>query len=609
MHAPEARPAIKSFAFSTAEAISQRGLRQLLDSNALQAWFQQIIDLRDGSTVGYEGLIRGPGDSPYHAPVKLFSEAERLGLSGETETAARLAVIRGFAALELPGQLFLNVSPGSLAHPDLRNGLTTRMLQDAGLSPQRVVIELTENKPFFDVDGITAALRHFRDSGFGVAIDDLGAGFSSLRLWSELLPDIVKLDMHFVQGVHRDSIKYNFLRAIQDIAARCGTFIVAEGVETEDDLLAVRKLGIRYGQGYLIARPSARPALGVPTRVRALLSAARMQLLPEDSPLSRRQGTVEKLLIPAVAFDATATNEAIFQHFEKNLGQIAIPITSADRPVGLINRHSFIDRFARQYDREIFGRKSCLLFADRCPLIVDKDMTIHNLSRTLIDAESRHLSEGFIITESGHYLGYGTGQDLVREITQMQIEAARYANPLTLLPGNVPIDEHMQRLLHAGMPFVVCHCDLDSFKPLNDRYGYQRGDDMLLLTARVLAGACDDATDFIGHVGGDDFILLMQSADWEGRIQRALMEFDQAALGLFDIGDREANGFQGVDRQGNPVAFPLTTLSVGAVIIDPGTHHQHKEVAMRAAEAKKQAKRMRGSVCFVERRALPAAHP
>ena len=64
-----------------------------------------------------------------------------------------------------------------------------------------------------------------------------------------------------------------------------------------------------------------------------------------------------------------------------------------------------------------------------------------------------------------------------------------------------------------------------------------------------------------------------------------------------------------MDRQGNPVAFPLTTLSVGAVIIDPGTHHQHKEVAMRAAEAKKQAKRMRGSVCFVERRALPAAHP
>ena len=81
-------------------------------------------------------------------------------------------------------------------------------------------------------------------------------------------------------------------------------------------------------------------------------------------------------------------------------------------------------------------------FADRAPLIVDKNMTIQDLSKTLIDAGSRHLTEGFIITDSGRYIGLGTGQDLFREISQMQIQSARYANPLTLLPGNVPIDEH-----------------------------------------------------------------------------------------------------------------------------------------------------------------------
>ncbi len=596
------RPAMQAFALSTAEAISQRSLRELLDSNALQAWFQHVVDLQSGTIVGYEGLIRGPADSPLHSPARLFGEAERLGLADETEAAARLCAIQRFAELELPGKLFLNVSPASLTHPDLRNGKTARMIRSAGLTPSRVVIELTENKPFFDVDGIMEALKHFREAGFGIAIDDLGAGFSSLRLWSELLPEIVNLDMHFVQGVHRDSVKYNFLRAVQDIATRCGTQIVAEGIETEEDLLAVRKLGIRYGQGYLIARPAAVPALSVPTRVRALLGAARMQLLPEESPLSRRQVTVEKLLIPATAFNATTHNDAVFEYFEKHPQQTAIPVVTAGRPAGLINRHHFIDRYARQYGREIFGRKSCLQFADRTPLIVDKNMIIHNLSRTLIDSESRHLSEGFIITDDGRYIGYGTGQDLVREITQMQIEAARYANPLTLLPGNVPIDEHIERLLHAGMRFVVCHCDLDSFKPFNDRYGYQRGDEMILLTARILAGACDPASDFIGHVGGDDFILLMQSADWEARIQRALLEFDQGAGLLFDVSDHEAGGFRSIDRMGNPMHFGLTTLSVGAVVVESGTLHLHKEVAACAAEAKKQAKRINGSACFVERR-------
>lgn len=603
----DVRPAVQAFSKATVDAISKKSLRQLLDSKELEAWFQQILDLQSGNIVGYEGLIRGPADGPHHSPARLFGEAERLGLADEVEAAARLSVIRGFAELELPGRLFLNVSPTNLTQPDLHNGKMEELVRGVGLSPEQVVIELTENKPFFDVDGIMTALRHFRDAGFGIAIDDLGAGFSSLRLWSELLPEIVKIDMHFVQGVYRDSVKYNFLRAVQDIATRCGTQIVAEGIETEDDLLAVRKLGIRYGQGYLIARPAKTPVLSIPTRVRALLGAARMQLLPDASPLSRRQVTVAKLLIPIIPVDSSTQNEAIFERFEKYPDQLAIPVVSGGRPVGLINRHAFRDRFARQYGREIFGRKSCLEFADRHPLIVDKNMIIHNLARTLIDAESRHLSEGFIIAEDGRYVGYSTGQDLVREITQMQIEAARYANPLTLLPGNVPVDEHIERLLHAGMTFVVCHGDLDSFKPFNDTYGYQRGDEMILLTARILAGVCDVASDFIGHVGGDDFIMVMQSIDWETRIQRALHEFDDGAALLFDDVDRIAKGFSSIDRMGNPMQFQLTTLSVGAVIIDPRTLRSHKEVSARAAEAKKQAKGIVGSACFVERRNLQVA--
>ena len=115
-------------------------------------------------------------------------------------------------------------------------------------------------------------------------------------------------------------------------------------------------------------------------------------------------------------------------------------------------------------------------------------------------------------------------------------------------------------------------------------------------------GVCDGAADFIGHVGGDDFVLLMQSPDWDARLQRALLEFDQGAQALFDEADRAANGFQGIDRQGNPIYFPLTTLSIGAVLADPGMHHSHKEVAARAADAKKRAKQMPGSVYFVERR-------
>lgn len=599
------RLAVRSLSGPTVAAISHLGLQELLVSRDLQAWFQPVLDLHSGAIMGYEGLIRGPADSPLHTPARLFGEAERLGLVAEAEAATRLVVIRQFAELSLPGRLYLNVSPASLTHPDLRSGKTAQMLESVGLVPQQVVIELTENTPFFDIDGIMEALLHFRETGFSIAIDDLGAGFSSLRLWSELLPEYVKIDMHFVQGVHRDPVKYNFLRSIQELAARCGTSIIAEGIEDEEELVTVRKLGIPYGQGYLIARPAAAPALSVPEQIRALLVTTHMLPASMDSP-RRQPVTAEKLLILSLPVETTTDNDCVFELFEKHPEQHAVPVVVKGEPIGLVNRNQFIDRFARPYRRELYGRKSCMLFADRAPLIVDKNMTIQDLSKTLIDSESRYLSEGFIITDAGRYIGLGTGQDLVREIAKMQLESARYANPLTLLPGNVPIDEYTERLMDANTRFVVCYCDLDSFKPFNDAYGYRRGDEMILLTARALAEACDGERDFIGHVGGDDFVLLMRSADWEQRVRCALEEFDRLAMPLFDAVDRDAGSFQSTDRMGNAVCFPLTTLSVGAVVIEPGTLRSHKDVSERAVEAKKQAKRMSGSSFFVERRRTAA---
>jgi GGDEF domain-containing protein len=181
-----------------------------------------------------------------------------------------------------------------------------------------------------------------------------------------------------------------------------------------------------------------------------------------------------------------------------------------------------IDHFARPYQRELYGKKSCSLFMDANPLIADHETSLQELSYTMVQSDAHHLFNGFIITEHGRYLGMGTGHDLMREITQMQINAARYANPLTQLPGNVPINEHIDRLLHSGSRFWVCYCDLDHFKPFNDVYGYRKGDDVIQLTGEMLSGHCDPNRDFIGHIGGDDFMILFQSEDWEARCQAML---------------------------------------------------------------------------------------
>ena len=577
-------------------------LDEIREQRKLSALFQPIIDLKSGEFLGFEGLIRGPSDSPLHSPINLFGAAEQQGLSLEVEMLARQTVLEAFAKQNLPGNLFLNVSPKMLIHPSFKNGQTLEFMRAINLDPARVVIEITENQPTFDFEGMRGALLHYRSMGFKIAIDDLGEGFSSLRLWSELRPEYIKVDMHFVQGVDKDPVKLQFLKSIQSIAESCGTHVIAEGVETEAELRVVRDIGISLGQGYFIARPSPTPPLLASAETSRIINSSNIAIFPESEFTHRSQTTAFKLLTYIEPAHPDTVNDIILERFSSNPALRIVPVVKNGIPVGLINRYQFIDRFAKPFQRELMGRKPCKELISVEPLLVEKNMPIEELSHFMAEADSRHFADGFIITEQGRYIGVASGQDLLRELTQMQLEAARYANPLTLLPGNVPINEHIERLLHANTPFVACYCDLDHFKPFNDTYGYRKGDEMIQLTGRLLSWACDPKLDFIGHIGGDDFILLMQSRDWNTRCEQALRSFEQAAALMFKEEHLVAGGYTSEGRDGTVRLHPLTSLSIGAIQSSPGLFVSHYEVSAAMSDAKKMAKKIPGNSLFVEQR-------
>ncbi len=577
-------------------------LHEILQQRKLSALFQPIMDMKNGTFLGFEGLIRGPSDSPLHSPINLFSTAQQHNLTLEVEMLCRQIVLETFVQSNLPGKLFLNVSPETLLHPSFKNGQTLAYMATVGLSPERVVIEITENQPTHDFSAMCNALLHYRSMGFQIAIDDLGAGFSSLRLWSELRPEFIKIDMHFVQGVDTDPVKLQFLKSIQQIAESCGTHVIAEGIETNAELMVISNLGIAFGQGYHIARPSPTPPLLAAPEISCTLSAANFPVSSKIGLTNQGKVTAQKLLNYIEPAHPQTENERIFQRFSENLKLRAIPVVENGLPIGLINRYNFIDRFSQPYQRELQGKKPCFLPGNEKPLMVEKNMPIEELSHFLIDADERYFNDGFIITEQGRYLGIASGQDLLRELTQLQIEAARYANPLTLLPGNVPINDQIELLLHEEKPFIALYCDLDNFKPYNDAYSYRKGDEMIQLTGRILSWACDPKLDFIGHIGGDDFILLMQSRDWQTRCEQALRSFEQAAALLFSPEHLAANGYESEDRNNQIRFHPLVSLSIGACRIAPGQYFSHHEVSAAATAAKKMAKRSKGNSLFVEQR-------
>jgi diguanylate cyclase (GGDEF)-like protein len=577
-------------------------LQDILNQRSLSALFQPIMNISDGTFLGFEGLIRGPADSPLHSPINLFAAAKQQGLSLEVEMLCRQIVLESFATQNLPGKLFLNVSPDALTHPSFKNGQTLAYLENLGVDPERVIIEITENQPTFDFEGMRNALLHYRNMGFQIAIDDLGEGFSSLRLWSELRPEFVKLDMHFVQGVNADPLKQQFIRSIQSIALSSGTQVIAEGIETDAEFRVIRDIGIACGQGYFIARPNSTPPLHPPAEVGCLINK---NCAVEQPYSGKRTIAVEALLRYVEPFQPDTSTGKIFACFSSNKDLRAIPVVKHGRPVGLINRHKIMDNFAKPYCRELLGKKPCHYIMNADPLVVEKSTPIHELGSFLSESDVGHFTDGFIITDQGRYIGLATGQDLLREITNAQIETARYANPLTLLPGNVPINEHIDFLLQSGKPFAVCYGDLDNFKPFNDMYGYRKGDEMIQFTGKLLGDVCDPQHDFIGHIGGDDFILVMQSADWEKRCNRALTSFAQTSTVLFEARHRSIGGYTSEDRQGRVVHHPLPTLSIGVICADAESFHSHHEIAEAATAAKKMAKKKPGNSLFIERRESP----
>lgn len=588
------------------QAETVRLLYSIVSERDLLTLYQPIVDVQSCTIMGYEGLIRGPSNTPLHSPIKLLRLAHEAGLGFELECLCAKLLVEKFIAMGLPGKLFVNFSPDVLLKHSLRGAHACNLPEwFDGISPEKVVIELTEHgfSSTFGTDMMLETARTYRELGFEIAIDDLGEGSSNLRLWSELSPEYIKIDRHFIQNIDSDPVKAQFVRSIQEIAKNAGSKVIAEGIETKAELSAIEQMGISIGQGYFIGRPVEKPNAVIYAEVMDAIGTGARNMHKNPSGKGETTEIERTLLLKVTPVSPSTSNEEVFQLFEKNEQLIVVPVVDdAGAPLGLINRYRLIESFARPFYHELYGKKPCQVLMDSSPLIVDKHQSIQEIGSILASAEAHQILNGFLITDHGKYLGIGTTQDLVRVITDLQISAARQANPLTQLPGNVPINETMEKWLATDDTFAVCYFDLDHFKPFNDVYGFVKGDDILRMTAHILTEVSNPEIDFIGHIGGDDFIALFKSQDWEQRCHMALEKFKAAVVDFFSADDLARGGYIAENRKGEVEFHPITSLSIGAVQVEKGMFGNRLEISRVATESKKKAKSIAGNSLFINQR-------
>ncbi|ODC02483.1 hypothetical protein BFW38_01910 [Terasakiispira papahanaumokuakeensis] len=577
-----------------ASAIDHNSVLTIIQKRLVETHFQPIVSSQQASIVAYEALTRGPSDSRLHAPTQLFAEARQQGCLSALEHICREAALARFQQLQLPGQLFLNVSPDVILQEDHQPGQTLALIQRYGLRPEQVVIELTEQGPVHDVALMRQAMAHYKRMGFAIALDDLGAGYSSLRLWSELSPAYVKIDRHFVQYIDQDRVKRDFVRFIVEIARAVGSQVVAEGIETEAEYLELKGLGVDLLQGYYFGRPARDPIrqIGVPL-------ASHM---PANASIYGDCDTALHLCRHVTPMPPEALTGEALQRFVDNPELFSIPVVdAAGQAQGLLLRNKLLTQLTRPYGQELHSRKPVSKMMNSTPLLVAHDLKLEQVSQWVTTRPRAHLEDDFILTKEGQYLGVGQVIDLLRAITDLQVRYAQQANPLTLLPGNGPIQATLDQWLSADEDFIAAYLDLDNFKAFNDTYGYAKGDQLLMVLARLLPRYFQTGEDFVGHIGGDDFVVVCRHPQWLQCMTALLQAFDQEVAQLYSPEDRAAGGIMAQDRYGAERFFPMVSVSVAVLDSRYLSNRSAHALSADLAHLKHEAKKQPGSCVVLQR--------
>lgn len=559
-------------------------LIELVREGRISTLFQPIVDPRSRGVCGFEALTRGPSDSWLHSPQNLFEAARRSGVKLELDFLCIQGAFRRFVGSRVAGQLFVNVSPDTIYEEPQFASRFLEYARIAGMPADRCVIELTEESLLDDYARLRSTLQRLREAGCAIAIDDLGAGSSGLRTWSELKPDYVKIDRYFVSGIDADPTKLEFVRSILDMGRAMGCRVIAEGVETERECRELVDLGVDRLQGHLFGRPNVAPMAVV------------QQLESLDRSIVTHTALCAEhiaVYVPPVGPDVRVTEVA--ERFREHPERLTMAVVQEGRPLGVIRREELFSLLAKPLHPEIYNKKPVSAVMEAPTLMIDGQLRLEQVSRLVTQKGRPRLTEEFIITKDGRYHGLGQTIDVLRLITEQQLQSAKHSNPLTLLPGNGAVRTCIDRLIENHKRFVVAYFDFDSFKPYNDVYGYAHGDQVILHLAALLKSAFSARLDFIGHVGGDDFLVVIRSADWRERVTRVLDRFAATVSAFYSPEHASAGSITANDRDGAPQQFPLLTLSVAALDSETFGATSADSIANLLAHVKKVAKQQTGN--------------
>lgn len=288
------------------------------------------------------------------------------------------------------------------------------------------------------------------------------------------------------------------------------------------------------------------------------------------------------------------------QLFQANQRGQGLVIVREDNSAALITRTNFYQKMGTQYGYNLYYKKPVELLADPHPLIVDYYTSVIEVSKSAMDRTDAEVYDDIIVKKENQIFGIVSIKNLLLEVSNIQIELASYLNPLTLLPGNKIIDERLENTFNQLQEFTLLYIDLDRFKSYNDSYSFKKGDELLQTTANILKSCLVDTDHFLGHIGGDDFIIMLHHHRFESICEGIIQAFDLEIPSFYSDEHLLRKTVYTENRFGKLEEIPLVTVSIAVVKSSDERFGTIGEVIAEAARIKKICKLRSGSCFYAE---------
>ncbi len=565
----------------------------------INATYQPIVNLSSGETIGWEAFTRINDDNCFRFLYNIPSHTEATPFSTIIDKNCFENAIQKLGRIHSKHKVFLNIQPQSFQTSAFDFQNISDFLEKYGIKPFQVVFELSSRNSFQNDLSFWNQIDKLKNFGIQFALDDVGSGQSDFRWIADLKPQYIKLDRQFYQNALSETIMKALLESLVTFCKQTNICMIAERLENLTEIELLVDMGIQYGQGYYLARPNFPKKQAISGYAIDIVKppnrAKKCQLMKCNLP-------IEKYLrqVPIIQRKTTVLELKKIVSLQTHITAI---VMDNDKVVGVLENQHVYQILCRHKEGTGLTTIDLAKFMEQNFFVAESEMSAVDVVKMIAKQNMGLMNPPIVVTSNSSPIGTVSFVELQEVFIRYQIDEARDANPLTGLPGNMAIQQALDEYYRIGQPISLIYIDLDHFKVFNDQYGFKRGDQMLLQLSQILSWAIKrkgGEGDFLGHIGGDDFVIITSPEKAVGICQLVIKSFSRLRNGCYDIKEIKQGYVDSHDRKGLKRQAPLAAVSLA--IVDCNERKDIAELPERAASMKQYAKTISGNSYVLDRR-------